>query len=88
MPYRAAAEISGSAGCNTYGGSSKVSGDSLTLVGIYANEMGCLEPAGVLEQESTYLIALRSAASYRIDGSKLVILDKGGSEILVYTASP
>ena len=79
-------EVSGSAGCNTYGGSYKVSGDRLDLPDLYATEMGCLEPAGILEQEATYLTALRSAAGYQIDGSRLEILDGAGKEILVYIA--
>ncbi|HSR30777.1 MAG TPA: META domain-containing protein [Anaerolineae bacterium] len=80
----AADQVSGFAGCNTYGGSYKTTGDSLTLVDLYATEMGCLEPAGILEQESAYLTALRSAARYQIDGRRLEILDETGAEILVY----
>ena len=83
----AADQVSGSAGCNTYGGSYEVSGDRLDLPDLYATEMGCLEPAGILEQESAYLTALRSAAGYQIDGDKLEILDETGKEILVYFAS-
>ena len=83
----AADQVSGSAGCNTYGGSYEVSGDRLDLPDLYATEMGCLEPAGILEQESAYLTALRSAAGYQIDGDRLEILDETGKEILVYFAS-
>ncbi|MFC2029222.1 META domain-containing protein [Chloroflexota bacterium] len=79
-------EISGTAGCNHYGGTYETSGDSLTLVDLYATEMGCLEPQGILEQEATYLSALRSAAGYQIEGDRLEILDGAGKEILVYVA--
>lgn len=82
----AADQVSGSAGCNTYGGSYKTSGDSLTLVDLYATEMGCLEPEGILEQEAAYLAALRSAARYQIDGRRLEILDETGTQILAYVA--
>ncbi len=81
-------EVSGSAGCNTYGGTYEASRGSLTLVDLYATEMGCLEPTGILEQESTYLNTLRSVANYQIDGGRLVLLDGAGTEILVYAASP
>jgi heat shock protein HslJ len=80
-------QVSGSAGCNTYRGSYKTSEDSLNLVDLYATEMGCLEPAGILEQESAYLTALRSAATYQIDGHRLEIFDESGTKILVYLAS-
>jgi heat shock protein HslJ len=82
----AADQVSGSAGCNTYGGSYKATGDSLNLVDLYATEMGCLEPAGILEQELAYLGALRSVARYQIDGRRLEILDETGTKILVYVA--
>jgi heat shock protein HslJ len=80
-------EISGSAGCNHYGGSYKISGDSLNLGDLYATEMGCLEPAGILEQETAYLAALGLAARYQIDGHRLELLDEAGTQILVYVAS-
>jgi heat shock protein HslJ len=80
-------EISGSAGCNHYGGSYKISGDGLNLVDLYATEMACLEPTGILEQESAYLSALRLAATYQIDGRRLEIVDETGTQALVYVAS-
>jgi heat shock protein HslJ len=81
-------QVSGSAGCNTYGGTYEISGDNLTVIDLYATEMGCLEPAGILEQESAYLDALRNATTYEVNGGRLVILDETGAEILVYKASP
>ena len=79
-------EVSGTAGCNHYGGSYKVSGDSLSVGDVFATEMGCLEPAGILEQESAYLTALRSAVRYQIDGRRLEVLDETGTQILEYVA--
>ena len=83
----AADQVSDSAGCNNYGGSYKAAGNSLNLVDLYATEMGCLEPAGILEQETAFLTALRSAASYQIDGRRLEILDETGTNGLVFIAS-
>jgi heat shock protein HslJ len=82
----AADQVSGSAGCNTYGGTYKTSGDSLSLIDLYATEMGCLEPAGILEQESAYLSVLSSAATYQINGHTLEVFDETGTKILVYLA--
>ena len=80
-------EVSGSAGCNTYGGSYTASEDSLSLSGVYATEMGCPEPAGILEQEQAYLTALRAAATYQIAADRLKILDETGAQILAFVAS-
>jgi heat shock protein HslJ len=80
-------EVSGSAGCNTYGGSYNTSGDSLSVSGVFATEMGCMEPAGILEQEQAYLTALRVVARYQIDGDRLEILDEAGAQILAFVAS-
>jgi heat shock protein HslJ len=84
----AADQVSGSAGCNTYGGTFRASEGNLTLVDLYATEMGCLEPPGILDQEATYLTELRSAARYQIDGGRLAIFDEIGTEVLVYDTSP
>lgn len=80
-------EISGSTGCNHYGGSYEISGDGLNLVDLYATEMACLQPAGIMEQEAAYLTALGLAARYQIDGGRLEIQDETGTQVLVYVAS-
>ena len=80
----AAAELSGTGGCNHYGGSYQVSGDSLSVSGLFATEMGCMEPAGVLDQESEYLAALGAADSYKIAGDRLEIYDQAGTPALIF----
>ena len=78
-------KVTGSAGCNSYFGTYEVKGNNFTIVGpIAATEMACLEPEGVMAQETRYLRTLQSAESYRIQGSELRI--DCGDEILVYTA--
>jgi len=79
-------QVSGSAGCNHYEESYKVSGDSLTISGVFATEMGCLEPAGILGQETAYLTALRGAARYQLGGDRLKILDETGAIVLTFAA--
>ena len=75
-------EVSGSA-CNTYFGSYTVRGGDLTIGTLAATEMACLEPEGIMQQESQYLSILATAASYEIVGSQLEITSAGG-EVLVY----
>jgi heat shock protein HslJ len=77
-------EVSGSAGCNHYGGSYQVSGSSLTFSDVFQTEMACPEPPGVLEQEGVYLAALNVADSYQIIGDHLEILDKADEQLLVF----
>jgi len=79
-------QISGSAGCNQYGGSYKTSGNSLRISDVFATEMGCLEPKGILEQEQAYLTALRAAARYQIVSDRLEIFDETGSQGLAFVA--
>ena len=77
-------QVSGSAGCNQYGGSYQARGDSLSVGDVFSTEMGCLEPEGILEQETAYLATLMTAARYQIVGNRLEILDEAGTQILVF----
>ena len=80
-------QISGSAGCNQYGGSYQAGADSLSVGDTFATEMGCMEPAGILEQESAYLTALGTAATYQVAADRLEVYDDAGTQILVFVAS-
>jgi heat shock protein HslJ len=66
-------EVSGSAGCNTYGGTYKVSGDSVSMTDLYNTEMACMEPEGVMDQEQDFLKLLRDARSFKIVDEHLQI---------------
>jgi heat shock protein HslJ len=79
-------QISGSAGCNHYGGSYQTSGDSLSTGDLFATEMACLDPKGILEQEQAYLTALRAAARAQVTGDRLEIYDNAGTRVLVFVA--
>jgi heat shock protein HslJ len=79
--------VEGSAGCNTYGGSYTVSEDRLRLSGVYATEMACMEPAGIMKQEQAYLNALNTAAQFQVDGDRLEVYDGTGTQILAFVAA-
>jgi heat shock protein HslJ len=79
-------QVSGSAGCNQYGGSYQAGENSLSIGDVFSTEMGCLEPAGILEQETAYLTALRTAATYQITADRLEIFDKAGAQVLIFVA--
>lgn len=81
------ATLEGYAGCNTYRASYDASEDSLSVGVVEATEMGCMEPAGILDQEQAYFGLVASAAGYRVDGDRLEIYDEAGEAILVLVAS-
>ena len=76
-------QIHGSSGCNTYGGSYQVDGDKITMTDLYNTEMACMDPQGVMDQETEYLELLRDAQAFQIDEGELVI-EAASDEVLVF----
>ena len=76
--------MSGSAGCNNYSTAYEVSGDRLTVGPVASTMMMCPGPDGIMDQESAYLAALQSAATYQIEGNQLTILNAQGGRVLSY----
>ena len=77
-------QVKGSAGCNSYFGDYQIDKNKLSIPMMAHTEMYCLEPEGVMEQETQYLILLSAAESYGIRGGKLRII--AGSQVLVFNA--
>lgn len=77
-------QVSGSAGCNHYEGSYQARENSLSVDNVFSTEMGCLEPTGILEQETAYLTALRVATTYQITADRLEMFDEAGAQVLVF----
>jgi heat shock protein HslJ len=75
--------ISGSAGCNTY--SAEILG-FFQLAPPSSTDKTCSEPAGVMDQESTYLTMLSTANSISLAYNQLLIGTASG--LLVYSNSP
>ena len=67
--------ISGSAGCNHFGGDYNINGDEILFESIYNTEMACMDPDGVMGQEKVYLETLSSAVRFTQTGKELVIFD-------------
>ena len=64
-------EVTGDAGCNQYFAGYSVNGNAIDI-GMPARTFRfCPEPAGVMDQETEYLLALESAATYSIEGDLL-----------------
>ena len=74
-------QVRGSAGCNSYGGSYQVSGDTITVGAIAITEMACLEPEGVMEQELLFVEFLTDARTFRLADGQLQILRSDGAAL-------
>jgi heat shock protein HslJ len=71
-------EVSGSGGCNLYGGTYELEGEAISIGEQLASTLrACLEE-GRMEQESAYLGALASAERVKIEGETLVIETAAG----------
>lgn len=75
---------SGRAGCNLYFGSYRLSGDKISFSEIGMTEMYCLEPEGIMDQESAYLSALQQVVGYRVSAEKLNLLDASGGILMEF----
>jgi len=76
-------KLSGSAGCNTYTAGYTTTGNKIAI-GPAATTMKACEQA-VMDQEQQYLAALATAATYRIDGSKLELRTADGALAASFT---
>ena len=77
-------QITGHSGCNSYFGPYTADGSALQFEEIGLTAMACLEPEGVMVQETSYIEMLRSVVGYRLAGDRLEILSKSSEVMLVY----
>jgi heat shock protein HslJ len=64
-------QISGTTGCNHYGGTYQIEVESIRFEGVYSTEMACLEPDGLMDQERIYLDLLRGADQFELSNGML-----------------
>ena len=77
--------IRGNAGCNTYFGGYVLGNDgSIQISDVGSTEMACLDPAGLMDQESSYLGLLSTAARAVLQGSQLTLQDESGRDLMVF----
>jgi heat shock protein HslJ len=74
-------QIRGSAGCNTYAGSYQVRDDSIEVGAIAITEMACLEPEGVMEQETMFVEYMQDAQTFRFTDGQLQIFNSDGEAL-------
>ena len=76
--------LSGNSGCNQYTGEFKETGNQITIGPLASTMMACSEPEGVMEQESQYLAALQSAATYEIEGNVMQLRTKDDALAVIF----
>ncbi len=77
-------EVSGTGGCNSYGGQVLLEGMQLSFSELYATEMFCMEPEGIMDQETTYHQTLSQIASFEIVDGSLALKNADGETTLLF----
>ncbi|PKL61429.1 MAG: META domain-containing protein [Methanomicrobiales archaeon HGW-Methanomicrobiales-2] len=81
-------KVTGSAGCNGYGGDYRLDGTTLSVSSLVQTLKLCTEPEGIMEQEARFMDLLGSAAECRIEDDRLIITDAEGTDVLVFVKGP
>jgi heat shock protein HslJ len=76
-------QAGGTAGCNAYGSRYQQQGSSISFDEIISTLMMCVDDE-VMQQETRYLEALRTAGQFEQSGDQLVIFYGGGQSRLVF----
>ena len=79
----AAGQAAGTGGCNGYGGTYQVDGNSISFGPITSTKMACAD-AQATEQEGRYLQALESASEYAVEGDQLHVTYDDGNGVLIF----
>lgn len=74
-------ELIGSAGCNNYFGPYVTEGENISMGPFGTSRKACQEPEGIMDQESQYLAALETAATYKIDGLSMNMRTAEGATV-------
>jgi heat shock protein HslJ len=77
--------LSGNAGCNGYTTTYTLGGDAMTIKPAASTRKACAEPDGVMQQESAYLAALDTVASYDLAGEQLTLMRSDGTIAVMLT---
>jgi len=74
-------EVNGSAGCNSFSGSYQVEGDTISFGPIASTLMACMDPEGIMEQETMFLAWLQDAQTFWIRDNQLLIFRSDGEAL-------
>jgi heat shock protein HslJ len=77
--------LSGTSGCNQYSGPYTVTGNQIQIGPWVSTMTACDAPEGIMDQESQYLAAIQSAATYLMEGSVLELRTADGALAATFT---
>jgi heat shock protein HslJ len=72
-------QVTGSGGCNGFGGGYMVEGSTITFSEVASTLMACEGPK--MDVETSYLGALQGKATFTLSGGALVITGSGGTKL-------
>ena len=78
-------EISGSSGCNSFGGTYDVKGDKIETAELVSTLMACTD-SGVMDQEQAFMAYLQDTQSFEVGEGQLKIITADGAELLFVPA--
>ena len=70
-------QVSGTTGCNNYGGTYQINGDTIKLEGVFSTEKACLDPEGLMDQEKLFLETLRDVVKFSLADGELILSADG-----------
>ena len=85
--FAADGRVSGSGGCNGFGGSYTLDGGSMRIGPVTATRKACIEPQGVGELEAWYFAALERVARWSIQEDRLQLRSADGELQVDYRAA-
>lgn len=77
-------KVTGSAGCNGYGGDYRLDGKNLSVTSLAQTLKLCTEPEGIMDQEARFMDLLGSATGCRLENDRLILTDAEGATVLVF----
>ncbi len=84
LAFGADGTLTGIAGCNDYFADYQIDGNHLVIGDVAHTEMACMEPDGVMAQETDYLEAIRQVDGFVTTLTGLELLDPDGNPIAEY----
>lgn len=72
-------QIAGNAGCNSFSGTYTAQDSTIAIGPLASTMMYCVEPEGIMEQESQFLRALENSTVSEFEASSLVLRDDAGA---------
>ena len=78
--------VVGNTGCNGYGGTYEVRGDTISIGRLVSTRRACLDQ-NANEQERRFLAALEAASRFRLSSDRLTIFAERGRSVLNFVSS-